>query len=710
MKLIGPQTIQVQSLGRHQTGLTAEAGKAEAIGRITEGVSRTLGTLAGVSEDILMTNSKRQNEKRQLYNQKEESDFWEENGGVEFFDVDDIPSDVVTEGMRIGGRVASAEVLPQMYENHMRDAMERSSLIIENKKIRDDYMAQDSEVFEGRLQNIRDQAAGQIAKQNLLDQNINRKNAIENKRPDVARTITNQMDISDDERKFLHIEEDVEAEILVYEDLLLESRLKRPEINTAIEYLSRENIVYREDNGNLDSTSQLAWRNKLMSELARLDRVDKASESADSELIRSRIKAATANNLSGKLNSPDDLTRMMLEIDLHPARDKLKAEKLELLHASIFNDNAVMMSQLDEKGVNDYVRYGKSDLPSPYDEQLKIRLRDFASKHVKNLKNDMMQTAVDVGFIKHPVFVDVENGSPFEIARQIAQTRSQHDMAFQNFNESQGYLTKTQSSSLSARYNNMPVDDQMEFLGAVSAVLGRDSNIVFDQLRIDGTSSAQAIAGEAYVAGDITGSKFILSGDNIRKHKSVELKDLELDLDGYFMKEVGRAFSGNPSHYEAVKDSFKSAYIGLADARGVDFDNIKSESSFFIFTWGSPIVEKALVIATGGIIEQSDVKISSPLRGMPQSQWDLWLGELHSKSIDAMGGVNGISSLEFLDRIRSSKYSLDDTDNPGEYAVLDEDNMPIMNKDGKLFIFKYDAEYPKKKLDWDRIPGFVPGF
>ena len=689
MKLIGPQKNQVQSLGRHQSGLTAEAGKAQAIQTVTQGVSSALGTVAGAAEDILMTNSKRQNEKRQLMNQKEDNDFWEEWGGRDFFDVDELPSDIVTEGMEIGGRIASAEVLPMMYEDHMREVMKRTAKIIENPKARGDYTTSDMEIFEGRMQGIRKQAENQISRQNLLDQNINRKNAIENKRPDVARQITDQMDISPAERKFNHMEEDIESEILTYEDLLLESEEKIPEILDAIEYLSRENLEYRDDNGNFDATTQLMWRNRLLSEIGRLARQEESGAAADIALLKNKIRVAKENNLSGDLNSTDDLTRLMHEIDTNPDSDKMKVEKLELQKAIVFNDHAVNMAMLDDEGRAAYLNKQRDLIgDSPHDRQFIRRLEKYDARVANKISTDMVQHSIDSGFIKNPVFIDIEGGSAYEMAQQLNDAKGQHDVLFQNFGHSQGIMTKQQAASLSTRYNKMDVDDQMAFLGATSAVMGRDAAVVFDQLRADGSSNSQSIAGEAFISGDKMGANHILNGNAARRARPEEVRELVSDLGFDFQSKVGTAFSGNNPHYAALKDAYADAYLGLAQARGYDFENIKTESFFGLF--GEDLDAQAFEIATGGIVTHSDSNLSPPIRNMGQEEFDDWIENIPASYIDESGGVKNISSAELLNRINEGDYVLRDTFKIGEYYIWDDHKQRfIQDKNDIIFTLKY---------------------
>ncbi|RLC09220.1 MAG: hypothetical protein DRI24_22170, partial [Deltaproteobacteria bacterium] len=240
-------------------------------------------------------------------------------------------------------------------------------------------------------------------------------------------------------------------------------------------------------------------------------------------------------------------------------------------------------------------------------------------------------------------------------------------------------------------YNNMSVNDQLNFLGAVNATLGRDSAIFFDQLRTDGSSTSQAIAGQAMAHGDRVGAKMILQGNEIKRKMKGDTKELRMDLTAEFRTIAGTAFRGNSTHRKALEAAYIDAYLGLAQNMGYQFDTMERGSAWYEFKNDPDISAKAFEIATGGIVEFNDVKIAAPGRNVTQGVWDGWIDGLTPARIEAMGGTpNDVSSEEFLDRIEDGTYRLEDTDKPGRYVVRQGVNV-IRNNEGNVFFLDYDG-------------------
>ncbi|RLC10182.1 MAG: hypothetical protein DRI24_20665 [Deltaproteobacteria bacterium] len=257
-------------------------------------------------------------------------------------------------------------------------------------------------------------------------------------------------------------------------------------------------------------------------------------------------------------------------------------------------------------------------------------------------------------------------------------------------------MSKDKAGELSTRFNTMGVNDQLEFLGATFAVLGRDSEIVYDQLRTNGTSGSQAIAGQAMAYGDKLGAKLILQGNDIRLNLKDETNEISGELEAEFRTLSDEAFGGNPSHKKALEEAYVSAYLGLAQSKGYRYDQVIKPG---MFSSEPDLSARAFKIVTGGVIEQGNTTIAAPNRDITQEGWGNWIDTLHHSAVKDMGGIVNMDDKQFLDNVRSGLYPLEDTDKPGEYLVKNEDDFIFKNREGNTFIFKYGKYKVRPKLN-----------
>lgn len=688
MRIIRAQRTGVQSLGRQAPGTTGYEGEVKVAEAITGAAVTAIETAGEYFIERQQIRTDRQIQQAKLYSQKSDNEFWERWGDREFFDVDELPKEVVTDGMRVKGRVMSAEVLPQMYQNHMELSLGESSKIIENEVVRDRWKLNADEIFLGRLQNIQTTADNKIQEQIIADQTINIDNALLQERPDVAIQIANDMDISDDEKSKLKTKIYQTAEKQNYADMRAEEEID--EIIGAIDFLSQDFEDYQNNGGQLDPIQRDVEKNKLESTLTGLRQVNGAANKANLELIRRELKIVTSNALDGKEIDGDEIVDLQRRAITANVKGDLTAEIMDLNRAyefSVLSNKQNKYNRFDRERFIDQVDRD-SNLSTFEKDQMVSRLQSASDNQTSAENSDMMQSWFDAGY--EPVELDLS--SMDGMVQSFADRKVQHDIAFANRGVSQGIFTQDEAKVISSILNSQTPEEQLSFVTAIASTFGRESPDVFEPLRLNSGSGILSVAGMVTLYGNSDDASHILKGNNYIRNNPDEVKNLQKLLALKIDQTLGTAYRYNDSYRNAIKESITAAYVSLARDSGESFDTVDSGG---IFSFGDNLYDRAVAAATGGILSQSGVMIAPPKYGMGQDSWDDYINRLKPEHIDNLGGVKELSSERFLNGLRDGDYKLIDYKH-GEYLVQKNDTTYVESSEfpGQPFVFVYDDDAP----------------
>ena len=694
MKLIGPQKNQVQSLGRHQSGLTAEAGKAQAIQTATQGVSNALQTVAGAAEDILATNTQRQKQQSELFMQKSDNDFWAQWGGKDFFDVSELPEEVITDGMRTKGRIASAEVLPQMYKSFIDEELPKSSMIIENESMRNDWLATSRETALGRQQSIQTQANSQIERQIFIDQNINYNNEMDIDRPDVALRIAQEMKgkpeivegLKDDARKA--------SETIRYKRAINDQN--REMIDGSIKFLKQSSDAYKKGIGQLNIDERLAWQGKLQNTLDQMDAKSGAFKESEKRMLVREIRITSENALNGNNSSIEDDLDLLNRVRVHNLRydNELNDKEAELLVKIKFDGFNDSMLTLPRDKRNDFADNIQVASMEQFEiDQLRGRLTKSNESQTSLENSDFMEAFRKAGNELTPINF---GSNPNELSAQLGKRFDQFRIAQGQYGDGlgEGIFTKDEAESFSAILNEMGSEDKIGILFAIGNEFQQDSANVFEQLGTDGTAKSFAVAGVISSEGMGAMAVHILNGDDYRKDPQQNLRELDYAMDEELFKSIGNAYGYN-NYGASVQEAIKSAYISMARPT-TDLTEIDNGGWF-----SEDLYAKAVEGVTGGIFEYNGRKIATPKRGMTQKNFDKWIDTISTEYIDQLGGVKNGTSLELSDAFRNNEVHLEPV-GQGQFVIRQKNGEPLRKKDDSYFILIYDDTVAPRDIEAER--------
>ncbi len=690
MRIVQAKRTAVQSLGRHSVGNTGYEG-----GSVIAAIG---GEIAKAGLERAERLDRRQNQKSNLFMQKEDHQFWEQWGGEEFFDVSDLPSDIVTEGMELEGRISSAQVIPMMYEDHMNRAMENAAKIIDIPNSRDAWLAEKKIIAVGRMTKIQADADKQIGRQILADQTVQRSNALEAGRPDIARIITQDMDISPGQMKEELRIIDVETEVLVYEDIQSFDYIEGSpagraandkQLQEAIDYLSKPQKEYVGSNGNFDSTLKNGWKSELIrtreARKALLKTKDKRGKQDLQYRIDSLQKAAT-----GKLEINDEeFSSVYEDLKNWNATHDNELHKVQLGFEDDMATYIVARKHINQspgkrrKSLEN--GYKLFDSPSRNDRANSI-IRDIDATFNKGLIDNPMKTLQDSGFFKEAY--GATGLSPIDLKADVSQLSdqfrnrlAQYELAAAH-NEAigAGPLESSQEAPrMSALMNSLNAREQQQYITAIQSGMGDKSGLLYGQLALDGSSKTFSIAGDATNAGNLIGSENMLLGMEYYRENSEEYDDVRESIDKKINALILNSYSTKPKKKAAIKESILHGYVGYTKDK-------KKQTSV-----DSDLFEQAARDATGGLFEYNGAVFPNPQYGMEDKGMGNWINNISVKYIDRVGAPVGQSAQEFVNDLRAENYKLTATRKSDEYIVSSEGGTPLLNIDGSAYRLKYDS-------------------
>ena len=332
MRIVSANRNQVQSLGRHSVGNTGFE-RTETVDKV---VGAVLGGLAIQASELI---THRQVQKAGSTLQQAQTDFDSKYVGKLFFGISEIPDEILTDEMRAkpDGRIASAEVMPQLYNRFMTNAIEGLSETIGIPSARADWTAKVNDHKIARVGDLGRQANEHLSRQYLLEQQNDYKIAVQDGHWGQAIDIAEGMYANDKEKEFFKLKAEQGFEQDVYINAINTSN--KQAIKESIIRLAQEEEEYENDGGGrnnaggkLNENQRLAMLNKLTTALSALEIDEKADFSIQKAELSHKIQTIKDNVAKGKRTDQDALMRTYSEIETMNAvtKNSFYDEKLEL--------------------------------------------------------------------------------------------------------------------------------------------------------------------------------------------------------------------------------------------------------------------------------------------------------------------------------------------------------------------------------------------
>lgn len=703
MKIVGPNRQGVQSLGAHSVGNTGYEGDA-VLAETLGSVGQTLGT------EISRLKTNRELQKASLNAADAQNQFDEMYSGREFFDIGELPSEVLSPEIEADpqGRVAAALVKPKLYEYHMKDVIGNISQSIGLPSARDEWSNQAQGRYEQNYTDLAVKSAGELQRQYLADQMVDYREAKEAGNWSRASGIVDGMYATEKEKEFYRTEVSQGFEKEVYLNAMSETDIEA--IDEAIGYLSQKEEDYIAKGGVLNERDRLTFLNSLNSKKKAIYDGANAINKADKERLLYDIATERKNSSEGKRSSPEALSELYeraLAMNI-ATEGELTREILEL------EDDVNLSLRINDMLVNP-VGYRTAfaqaapKLMYPDDERrankMRIGLETANQAMFQKELDDSMQAWMDSGWFTEQggggPLTPINLGDPESINARYAQYKG----AQQHFGwEGQGMMSKEEAEAISLQLNQLSIEDQMKAMANVNAAIEGNSLGFFQQLGTDGDAGSMSMAGAAFTEGYLQNAKWILQGreylnknpDTIRETKLLE--DLRLRITSDFPN----LWSENPDYQKVVYESIQAAYIGKSIAGGD-------------FNYDSDRYEEALLIGTGGTFKHGGKVYSSPGYGMPQGTMETWIEDTDWRYIEETSGKPLVTSLSgpilgstenFWEDFQDGKYRLVPTGEDTEFGITDSAGNRIQGSNGNYTI-KYDPASLKTR-DVPRETGKYP--
>jgi len=672
MQIKIPARQQVQSLGR-QRFQGKSTSTAESITALGSSLVSSAATAQGMKTN-------RQKQQASLFSQKKEAMISEANSGKEFYNVDELPSEFVTEGMRIKGRVMSAEVFPQMYDAEMEKSINEASLIIEDSSARSDWLSSAKIIKDTKSSGIQEKANKAISKQIVNDQKFNYDNAMSSGDPSLAISIAKEMNLPGPEKKSIVLKAEKRLETDMYSDFMSESDMEG--IDQSIANLS-DGKGYESGGGKLNPNEKVLWKHKLMAEKVRIQGTSDAAAVAAKKMITKEVQVVTSNLLKGYASNPDSLMDLA---DRAQAIGTSPALVEDMTSAFIFatTNDFQNKNPARERVANMDRLSNQAGMPEFRQTQLKDRLLKSHIAQTEAEQSDLMKSASDAGFID---LSPLNATDPGTFASQLKDRFDQMSMVqnrYEVFNDKM--LTKSEAQSLSGVINSLPASKQVPYLAAISSALGEDATDFYQQLALDGGATSLAVAGITATKGLPSQAEAILMGNEYRRQNKDEVVEVKKSLSLNLNKDIGSAFYNSPGMQRAIKDATLDAYIYYSLKSGNPLDSFDSD-----------IFDMALVASTGGMVSYGSQKVQAPVYGMKSDGLSKWIDFVDSSYIDDLGGIDGLKSSTFTKELRDGNFKLIGA-GYGKYYITRMNGTHLKNaRDGGAFILKYDSDAKIRK-------------
>lgn len=634
--------------------------------------------------------TKAQVDENNLEFQLEMNKFTRYHADKEYYSADELPADIevrkmdtvvdeygnVTEVTR--DRIPAYEVYPQLYKKKVDALINGLTPNISNQRARrtwrqDKIATADNMLTDVTLSSVKKQRE-QIAEREKL----NFEEALAAKNYNLARELNAQSSapewLKQQRRDRINIVQETDS----YDMFMARDNVEA--MVASIEFLKADDDVYYQNGGVLDQADRLTYINAMEREIATIGSANQAAADAHEKLIVDEIKRTTTQLNNNKFISPDRIT--YLRSQLNPLDYPKVARNFALAVAS--QPKRAAFSRLNIAQREKYLKQHKRIMSTTFEAEEYDRML----KHHEYLENlqytDTMRLGIETGTIRPEEFVPLD-------FRNLSESLESRIPLLERLVNKYGYvsgiLTEGEANELAGRINDAPTTPaKMAIAAEIRNGLGDRAGVVFEQLRKGGLTGTFVSAAQAASDGYLGDAQILYEGDALLKADPSIIKNVKTELTDYWIDNIGMAYADDFERREDAKDAFYAAYARIAEPGEFRVDKAKAE--------------RAMNIATGGIIHYNNNWIEPPSRYFGEAKWENYVENLHYTGLAEMGEPMGMTTKQLKTAIDNGRVQFLSVGKNKYRLVLN--GQPIKDSTGNLFTFYHDPDLMTKQT-WDKM-------
>lgn len=568
-------------------------------------------------------------------------------------------------------QIPAYEVSPSIYRQVVSNIIEAEAEGITNKNARREWLnAQKETLNKSYAQLSLDSIAAQ-QDQIHTRQRLNIEEAWESGNFTLARELISGLLASEEEKQELRNQTDIRQELDRYREDMATDDLEA--LYSDLEFLQAEDYK-----GHLSQETRLQFVNAIKGHISTLSDQGAAAAKVERALLLNKVER-TIDNLNRGINiSPSFIVDLGRKLSVY-ADDPTAAVKLERLNyaSKAAPDVRKFMRQpahVRQRVLNQYDKAQKDDIAADHF----YNLQQAHERQLALERNDAISAALHTGAISSKDFKPLDYN---KLGESLQARIPVAEQSFQQTGRFTGFLTEAEAFELAGRIEQMDLNQQVQLMAQIEEGLGDQAPYLYEQLKLKQASPVFAAAGQAAVEGDRVAADTILRGHRFlaTKEGSNAIQPIQTDMREHLAEQLQGAYENDPQRYDSVGAAFRAAYAWLA----------YQERDY---TWNDNIADKALRMATGGLVEFAGRRIELPDRTMSGQHFKSWIRGLHHSAIGLMGEPHGWTRKQLLDRIKDEDIELRNVGH-GAYLVI-QDGQPVRQKTGDMFIFYYDKDLP----------------
>lgn len=607
----------------------------------------------------------------------------EQNLNKEFYNVDEIPDGLGINKYDAQGNprdlIPAYEVQPAMYENMLRDSMDRNAGIIEMGRARNDWTSKYNNWIQKSSLDMQLKAVDEQNRQNDAKSLLQAEDAAAMKNYGMAEAnINNVSDPVVRERELRLLRQKMETDN--YDEMIMNGTAQ--ELNSTAD-LIEDPVEYERYGGRLDTGARMAYASKMRSQAAAIDKQNSSATKLEKAYVtRMANETAYAMAVQGKNMDPKKVAELAARAQVLDISGEAQLKlALAMEYAPRLQAFGLMPIAQQETILRDL--QGATDTP---EGQIVYGLYAARFDYIEQQANqDMMQLVSDSGMDIAPL----DFQSPDAFAVSLAARQKPHDTGYSTYGKSQGFLTGAEADQLAMIFDAADDNTKLAYAQAIYEGLGpANATFFYEQFKEKGMGTF-VVAGQLVAQGQTPIAQALLSGNRYRRESGAAgkeiLKNQKSDFDPEITTVIGGAYRFNGKQTALYTQAIKDLYIDMSTKAG-DFTGELDEDR----------LEEAITAITGGIVEYNGYQIEAPTRGMGNATFDRWMERLEPEYFTVLGGVEGVENSLVLERLKSGQYQLI-SQGSNQYAVDNGFGQFLAATGGKQqFIFRYDPEAPLK--------------
>lgn len=659
------------------------------------GLARGLGAVARFSQENQEIQARRQIQEADTAMQQMDKSFQEQYLGKDFLGPDELRGTADTPSNRLRQQIPTAEVLPAMMEDHLKNNIEATAKFIDNPHFREMWVEDAKQNAAARVGKAHVLANEHYQRQVVEQQSQELSQFMETGQHDVGMAYIDGMAISETNKEKARELVRNDQEKTTYFNMVAEGDLAG--ITGAIRHLGQDYDDYKASGGHLDQKERLAFMSDLKGAHAGLTESTRSKNVARERMIVQDFNTMKGRLEDGKTPTAEQFLQMEEQL-MSVINPETNAGQERLRELQIYKQASDLITEVNKHGPTDRERLlGQLDDAASAEGQTDYgftKVADIVRSAHKNqvaaANSDMMKMAIDSGHNIDPIaFDDVES-----IKSSLEQRMVDHAAMNETYKVSQGPLTKSEAAKFSTIVNTASREQKLGLYSSVFQSVGEEgAQQIFDQLNVEGGASSAAMAGEmvAMDNGDVRGAELVVKGSEYREINSKEFNDL--NRSNYMETQINGLTNGmfqkSASRHAATREAIYDAYVGLTlESGNVDFTTVDENT-----------LEAATKLVVGETLTQSGHQIPSFTKTMDQKGFYNYLDTMDSNYINELGGIDDgeggkldpevIKNGMLTGRIEMTWMG------HGSY-VLKRGGIPLLNRETKkAFVFEYKSDVDK---------------